>query len=173
MEIISHSKRVSSLCRTLGLVFQSENFNHNRYTNYIMDSWSYLDNPVPEQNHSKPRLHPGDDLAALTMLYEQCKVAHAKSVPKWITCYITWRVQFSPWQLFDFLILSSQSQKEQKISSCNRGGNVCKTERYELTDTWSSCLPTICDCLNSHIKICSSYALHIFTKQKIKNIDNR
>ncbi|XP_042243900.1 grainyhead-like protein 3 homolog [Thunnus maccoyii] len=58
---------------TLGLVFQSENFNYNRYTNYIMDSWSYLDNPVPEQNHSKSRLHPGDDLAALTMLYEQCK----------------------------------------------------------------------------------------------------
>ncbi|XP_062297006.1 grainyhead-like protein 3 homolog [Scomber scombrus] len=58
---------------TLGLVFQSENFNYNRYTNYIMDSWSYLENPIPEQNHSKPRLHPGDDLAALTMLYEQCK----------------------------------------------------------------------------------------------------
>ncbi|GLD67786.1 grainyhead-like protein 3 homolog [Lates japonicus] len=59
--------------RTLGLVFQSENFNYNHYTNYIMDSWSYLDGPVPEQNHSKPRLHPGDDLAAITMLYEQCK----------------------------------------------------------------------------------------------------
>lgn len=47
-----------------------------------MDSWSYLENPVPEQNHSKSRLHPGDDLAALTMLYEQCKVAHAES-PKY------------------------------------------------------------------------------------------
>lgn len=59
---------------TLGLVFQSENFNHNRYnTNYIMDPWSYINGPVPEENHSKPRLHPGDDLAALTMLYEQCK----------------------------------------------------------------------------------------------------
>ncbi|KAM3595108.1 uncharacterized protein V6R79_018185 [Siganus canaliculatus] len=58
---------------TLGLVFQSENFNFNRYTNHIMDSWSYLESPVPEPNHSKPRLHPGDDLAALTMLYEQCK----------------------------------------------------------------------------------------------------
>ncbi|KAG7224152.1 hypothetical protein INR49_019887 [Caranx melampygus] len=56
--------------RTLGLVIQSENFNYNQYTNYIMDSWSYVENPVPEQ---KPRLHPGDDLAALTMLYEQCK----------------------------------------------------------------------------------------------------
>ncbi|XP_071354007.1 grainyhead-like protein 3 homolog [Trachinotus anak] len=58
---------------TLGLVFQSENFNYNHYTNYIMDSWSYLESPVPDPNHSKPRLHPGDDLAALTMLYEQCK----------------------------------------------------------------------------------------------------
>lgn len=58
---------------TLGLVFQSENFNYNRYNNYVMDSWSYLESPVAEQNHSKPRLHPGDDLAALTMLYEQCK----------------------------------------------------------------------------------------------------
>lgn len=61
----------SPLPRTLGLVIQSENFNYNHYTNYIMDSWSYVENPVPEQ---KPRLHPGDDLAALTMLYEQCKV---------------------------------------------------------------------------------------------------
>ncbi|XP_068195184.1 grainyhead-like protein 3 homolog [Antennarius striatus] len=59
---------------TLGLVFQSENFNYSRFTNHIMDSWSYLESPVTEQNHSKPRLHPGDDLAALTMLYEQCKV---------------------------------------------------------------------------------------------------
>ncbi|XP_073340206.1 grainyhead-like protein 3 homolog [Pagrus major] len=58
---------------TLGLVFQSENFNYNRYTNHIMDPWSYLESSVPEQNHSKPRLHPGDDLAAITMLYEQCK----------------------------------------------------------------------------------------------------
>ncbi|CAJ1073450.1 grainyhead-like protein 3 homolog [Xyrichtys novacula] len=59
--------------RTLGLIFQSENFNLNRYTNHIMDSWSYLENPIPEPNPPKPRLHPGDDLAALTMLYEQCK----------------------------------------------------------------------------------------------------
>ncbi|XP_029316802.1 grainyhead-like protein 3 homolog [Cottoperca gobio] len=58
---------------TLGLVFQSENFNYNRYNNHIMDSWPYLESPVPEQTHSKPRLHPGDDLTALTMLYEQCK----------------------------------------------------------------------------------------------------
>ncbi|XP_070698725.1 grainyhead-like protein 3 homolog [Pempheris klunzingeri] len=79
---------------TLGLVFQSENFNYNRYSNHIMDSWSYLENPVHEPNHPKPRLHPGDDLAALTMLYEQCK-----------------------------------NQKEQKINSCNRAGNLCKTER--------------------------------------------
>lgn len=64
----------SPVCRTLGLVFQSENFNYNHYSNYNMDSWSYLETPVPPANHSKPRLHPGDDLAALTMLYEQCRV---------------------------------------------------------------------------------------------------
>ncbi|XP_061650901.1 grainyhead-like protein 3 homolog isoform X1 [Phyllopteryx taeniolatus] len=59
---------------TLGVVFQSENFNYNRYnTNYTMDPWSYLDSPMPEENLAKPRLHPGDDLAAITMLYEQCK----------------------------------------------------------------------------------------------------
>ncbi|XP_041669187.1 grainyhead-like protein 3 homolog [Cheilinus undulatus] len=58
---------------TLGLIFQSENFNYNRYTNHIMDSWSYLESSVPELNPPKPRLQPGDDLAALTMLYEQCK----------------------------------------------------------------------------------------------------
>lgn len=44
-----------------------------------MDPWSYLEGPVPEENHSKPRLHPGDDLAALTMLYEQCKVENPQS----------------------------------------------------------------------------------------------
>lgn len=44
-----------------------------------MDPWSYIDSPVPEQNHSKSRLHPGDDLAALTMLYEQCKVENDQS----------------------------------------------------------------------------------------------
>lgn len=65
-------------CRTLGLVFQSENFNFNRYSNHIMDPWSYIDSPVPEPNHSKTRLQPGDDLAALTMLYEQCKVDEAE-----------------------------------------------------------------------------------------------
>lgn len=64
----------SSLRRTLGLVFQSENFNYNRFGNHLMDTWHYMDGPVPEQNHSKPRLHPGEDLTALTMLYEQCKV---------------------------------------------------------------------------------------------------
>lgn len=57
---------------TLGLVFQSENFSYNNYPNYVMDSWSYLDNSVPEPNPSKPRF-PSDDLTALTMLYEQCK----------------------------------------------------------------------------------------------------
>lgn len=40
-----------------------------------------MENPVPPlENHSKARLHPGDDLAALTMLYEQCKVDNAESV---------------------------------------------------------------------------------------------
>ncbi|XP_071384219.1 grainyhead-like protein 3 homolog [Centroberyx affinis] len=58
---------------TLGLVLQNENFNYSRYSNYIMDSWSYLENPVPDLSRSKPRLHPGDDLTAITMLYEQCK----------------------------------------------------------------------------------------------------
>lgn len=58
---------------TLGLVFQSENFSYNRYSSCTMEPWSYMDNPLLEQNHSKPRLHPGDDLTAITMLYEQCK----------------------------------------------------------------------------------------------------
>ena len=73
-DLISHCQLFAPSCRTLGLVFQSENFNYNRYTNHIMDSWSYLESSIPEQNHSKARLHPGDDLAAITMLYEQCKV---------------------------------------------------------------------------------------------------
>lgn len=80
MLMISQSHLQSDLVhlfrRTLGLVFQSKNFNSNNYTNYIMDSWPYLDCPIPEQNPSKPRLLPGDDLTALTMLYEQCKVEH-------------------------------------------------------------------------------------------------
>ncbi|XP_057715431.1 grainyhead-like protein 3 homolog isoform X2 [Corythoichthys intestinalis] len=67
---------------TLGVVFQSENFNYNRYnTNYGMDPWSYLDSAVPEENLSKPRLHPGDDLAAITMLYEQCKNQKEQKLP--------------------------------------------------------------------------------------------
>ncbi|AWP16390.1 putative grainyhead-like protein 3 -like [Scophthalmus maximus] len=65
---------------TLGLVFQSESFNYNHYANYGMDSWSYLESPVPEQNHSKPRLQSGDDLAALTMLYEQCKTQREQKI---------------------------------------------------------------------------------------------
>ena len=67
---------VFSVYRTLGLVLQNENFNYNRYTNHIMESWSYMDTPM-----SKPRLNPGDDLAAITMLYEQCKVANALTHP--------------------------------------------------------------------------------------------
>ncbi|XP_069576535.1 grainyhead-like protein 3 homolog [Brachyistius frenatus] len=58
---------------TVGLVFQSENFTYNHYNNYIMDSWSYPESTASDLNHSRPRLHPGDDLATLTMLYEQCK----------------------------------------------------------------------------------------------------
>ncbi|KAF7201664.1 grainyhead like transcription factor 3 [Nothobranchius furzeri] len=58
---------------TLGLVFQNENFSFNPYGNYFMESWSYLDNSVLEQNPPKPRLHPGDNLAALTMLQEHCR----------------------------------------------------------------------------------------------------
>ncbi|KAM8834333.1 grainyhead-like protein 3 homolog [Synchiropus picturatus] len=57
---------------TLGLVSQSENFNYNRYASYNMDSWSYLESQMTEESH-KPKLQPGDDLTALTMLYEQCK----------------------------------------------------------------------------------------------------
>lgn len=57
----------------LGLVFQSENFSYNRLNSCSMDSWSDIDCPVLEQNHSKHRLQPGDDLTAITMLYEQCK----------------------------------------------------------------------------------------------------
>uniref|UniRef100_A0A8C6UHT7 Grainyhead-like transcription factor 3 n=1 Tax=Neogobius melanostomus TaxID=47308 RepID=A0A8C6UHT7_9GOBI len=58
---------------TLGLIFQSENFSYNRLTSCAMDSWPYMDSSVLEQNHSKPRLQPGDDMTAITMLYEQCK----------------------------------------------------------------------------------------------------
>ncbi|XP_077588048.1 grainyhead-like protein 3 homolog isoform X2 [Stigmatopora nigra] len=67
---------------TLGVVFQSENFNYNRYnTNYSMDPWSYLDSAMPEDSLNKPRLHPGDDLAAITMLYEQCKSQKEQKIP--------------------------------------------------------------------------------------------
>ncbi|CAL8301473.1 unnamed protein product [Boreogadus saida] len=61
---------------TLGLVLQNENFIYNRYTNHIMDSWSYMDTPI-----SKPRLNPGDDLTAITMLYEQCKNQKEQKLP--------------------------------------------------------------------------------------------
>ncbi|KAJ3613430.1 hypothetical protein NHX12_019679 [Muraenolepis orangiensis] len=60
---------------TLGVVLLNENFNYNRYTNFIMDSWSYMDNPI------KPRLNPGDDLTAITMLYEQCKNQKEQKMP--------------------------------------------------------------------------------------------
>lgn len=72
--VLSDKSVLFLFCRTLGLVFQSENFSYNHYNNYIMDSWSYLNNPVPEPNHPKHRLHPADNFAALTMLQEHCKV---------------------------------------------------------------------------------------------------
>ncbi|MED6260153.1 hypothetical protein ATANTOWER_004597 [Ataeniobius toweri] len=58
---------------TLGLVFQNENFSYNHHTNYIMESWPYLESPNPESNHSKPRLNSGETMTALTMLQEQCR----------------------------------------------------------------------------------------------------
>ncbi|KAM4540795.1 grainyhead-like protein 3 homolog [Fundulus diaphanus] len=58
---------------TLGLVFQSENFSYNHCTNYVMDSWPYLDTPMVEPNPSKVRLNPGETMTALTMLQEQCR----------------------------------------------------------------------------------------------------
>ncbi|XP_034015480.1 grainyhead-like protein 3 homolog isoform X2 [Thalassophryne amazonica] len=67
---------------TLGLVFQSENFNYNRYNNYIMDSsWSYLEGAVPEPNQSKSLLVPEDNLTAITMLYEHCKTQKELKTP--------------------------------------------------------------------------------------------
>ncbi|CAL9687222.1 unnamed protein product [Knipowitschia caucasica] len=65
---------------TLGLVFQSENFNYNRFPS-TMDSWSYMNDPGLDQNLSKPRLQPGDDITAITMLYEQCKNQKEQKVP--------------------------------------------------------------------------------------------
>ncbi|KAK2891883.1 grainyhead-like protein 3 homolog [Channa argus] len=115
---------------TLGLVFQSENF--NRYTNYIMDSWSYLESPVPELNHSKHRLHPGDDLSALTKFYEHCK-----------------------------------NQKEQKITSCNRIANVCKTERTQANANDSVPLETLANVMkipNDSIHT-SNHNLNLGSKQ--------
>lgn len=76
VNLIIHCQLLSPQCRTLGLVHQSENFIYNRYNSYAMDSWSYLESPVLEQTAPKPRLQPGEDLTALTLLYEQCKVGH-------------------------------------------------------------------------------------------------
>lgn len=72
---INQSKLFDSCCRTLGLVFQSENFSYNHCTNYVMDSWAYLDTPNPEQ---KLRLNPGETMTALTILQEQCRVKKKK-----------------------------------------------------------------------------------------------
>lgn len=127
---INHSTLLHISCRTLGLVFQSENFNYNHYNNYIMDSWSYLNNPVPEPNHSKPRLNPEDNFAALTMLHEHCKVKGGRFgcpvnqtlsslVPSLISCAD-----------LCFLLLF-QNQKEQKVSAFSRTNNICKpVERW-------------------------------------------
>uniref|UniRef100_A0A3B4GP03 Grainyhead like transcription factor 3 n=1 Tax=Pundamilia nyererei TaxID=303518 RepID=A0A3B4GP03_9CICH len=45
-------------------------FSYNNYSNYAMDSWSYLDNSITEPNPSKSRLP--EELTALSMFYEQC-----------------------------------------------------------------------------------------------------
>lgn len=99
-----------------------------------MDSWAYMENPVPPlENHSKARLHPGDDLAALTMLYEQCKVDNAESVATRnqtnlkVGSYFSDFGQFFFFSQFHFFFF--QNQKEQKITACNRTGN--KTERWD------------------------------------------
>ncbi|XP_046904700.1 grainyhead-like protein 3 homolog isoform X2 [Hypomesus transpacificus] len=55
---------------TIGLGLQNENFNYQRYSNYIMDSWSYMES---DQSRPKPRMNPEVDLTALTMLHDQCK----------------------------------------------------------------------------------------------------
>ncbi|KAM9355356.1 grainyhead-like protein 3 homolog [Pholidichthys leucotaenia] len=54
---------------TLGLVFQSENFN----SNWQMDSWPYLD-VIPDTNNAKAR----DEV---TMLYEPCKAQKEQKGP--------------------------------------------------------------------------------------------
>lgn len=99
-----------------------------------MDSWPYMENPVPPlENHSKARLHPGDDLAALTMLYEQCKVDNAESVATRNQTNLKVGSYFSDFgQFFFFFTISFfffQNQKEQKITACNRTGN--KTDRWD------------------------------------------
>ncbi|KAM6973720.1 LOW QUALITY PROTEIN: grainyhead-like protein 3 homolog [Aplochiton taeniatus] len=65
---------------TLGLVLQNENFNYQRYTNYIMDSWAYMDSSVTDLSRAKARLNPEDDLTAITMLYDQCKTQREQKI---------------------------------------------------------------------------------------------
>ncbi|XP_067098714.1 LOW QUALITY PROTEIN: grainyhead-like protein 3 homolog [Osmerus mordax] len=55
---------------TIGLGLQNESFNYQRYSNYIMDSWAYMES---DQSRPKPRINTEDDLTALTMLHDQCK----------------------------------------------------------------------------------------------------
>ncbi|KAJ7989248.1 hypothetical protein DPEC_G00317520 [Dallia pectoralis] len=40
---------------TLGLVLQNENFNYQRFSNLIMDSWAYSDNLVPYDQNKTPK----------------------------------------------------------------------------------------------------------------------
>ncbi|KAG7265762.1 hypothetical protein CRUP_014512 [Coryphaenoides rupestris] len=40
LQMMDGAAAAASCSSTLGLVLQNENFNYNRYTNYIMDSWS-------------------------------------------------------------------------------------------------------------------------------------
>ncbi|XP_030298950.1 grainyhead-like protein 3 homolog isoform X1 [Sparus aurata] len=101
---------------TLGLVFQSENFNYNRYTNHIMDSWSYLESSVPEQNHSKARLHPGDDLAAITMLYEQCKNQKEQKISACSRAGIMCKTERNPTGTSDFASLETSANVMKILS---------------------------------------------------------
>ncbi|XP_076021744.1 grainyhead-like protein 3 homolog [Genypterus blacodes] len=112
---------------TLGLVFQSENFNYNRYPNYIMDSWSYLDGPLPDLSRSKPRLHPGDDLTAITMLYEQCKTQKEQKIVPCSrggnTCKVTGRTPTNSVELVSLETPASSHPQEVL------GSSICSTTK--------------------------------------------
>lgn len=119
---MNHPVPFQCFCRTLGLVFQSENFSYNHYNNYMMDSWSYLNNPVPEPNHPKHRLHPADNFAALTMLQEHCKVNAVQFKPDIFS--FSHKPNFSCVDVcFGYFL---QNQKEQKGATFTRASNICK-----------------------------------------------